>query len=76
LKKYVETDLNSTSAAIIVRKAVEGGKSINQFLIPQELLFNPPISKTYDSQYVFIPKAGNGKWEEVQKWVFEALTFN
>ena len=76
LKKYVETDIDSTSAAIIARKVINGSKSINQFLIPQELLFNPPISKIYDNQYVFIPKAGNGKWVEIQKWVSKVLTFN
>jgi len=76
LKKYVETDMDSTSAAIVARKVANGSKSINQFLIPQELLFNPPISRTYDKQYVFIPKAGNGKWEEINKWFTDVLISN
>lgn len=73
LKKYIETDMDSASAAIIARKVVDGSKSINQYLIPNELLSNPPISKIYDNQYVFIPKAGNGKWEEIQKWFGQIL---
>ena len=76
LKTYVDTDMDSTSISIIARKVANGSKSINQFLIPHELLVNPPISKAYDNQYVFIPKAGNGKWGEIQKWVSKVLTFN
>ncbi|KKQ83981.1 MAG: hypothetical protein UT08_C0025G0002 [Candidatus Woesebacteria bacterium GW2011_GWB1_38_8] len=73
LKTYVDTDMDSTSIAIIARKVANGSKSINQFLIPHELLVNPPISKAYDNQYVFIPKAGNGKWGEIQGWIKEKL---
>lgn len=73
LKKYVETDIDARSVLVIGRKAFEGRGSVKQLLIPEELLFNPPISKTYDFQYIFIPKAGNGKWQEINNWVTTIL---
>jgi LCP family protein required for cell wall assembly len=73
VKKYVETDLNLPSAAILARYALNGYKNLKQFIIPQELLFNPPINSVYDQQYVFIPKAGNGKWQEINTWFSSVL---
>lgn len=66
--KYVETDLNLPTAAILARNTLNGYKNLKQFIIPQELLFNPPINTVYDQQYVFIPKAGNGKWQDINQW--------
>lgn len=68
VQKYVQTDIDTPTAAILARKAVEDRKNINQYLIPDNLLVNPPISKAYDQQYVFIPAAGNGNWSEINKW--------
>lgn len=33
------------------------------------LLINPPISETYLNQWVLIPKAGNGDYIEIQKYI-------
>lgn len=33
------------------------------------LLINPPISDEYEGQWVLIPKAGNGNFSEIQKYV-------
>lgn len=68
MKKYLETDIDLSTASIIARKAFDGRKTVTQMLIPQDLLVNPPISALYDKQYVFIPKAGNGKWMEINNW--------
>lgn len=73
LKKYVETDIDGPTAAILGRKMLQGDKNINQYLIPDNLLINPPINKTYDQQYVFIPNAGNGKWGEINNWFKSVL---
>lgn len=69
----METDTPLDSAAILARRILTAEGKVERHLIPEDLLFNPPISPTYDKQYVFIPKLGNGKWREVQKWVSETL---
>jgi len=67
-KKYIETDIDIPTAGVLARSVFDGSKNITQLLIPEGLLINPPTSKTYDNLYVFIPRAGNGKWEEIQEW--------
>jgi anionic cell wall polymer biosynthesis LytR-Cps2A-Psr (LCP) family protein len=69
----LETDMDATTGAIIARKAFDGRRSITKFLIPDDLLVNPPTSPTYDKQYVFIPKLGNGRWEDVKSWASGVL---
>jgi len=73
VKKYVETDIDLPTAGTLARFVLDGSKNITQFLIPEDLLINPPISKTYDNLYVFVPEAGNGKWEDVHGWFAEVL---
>jgi LCP family protein required for cell wall assembly len=73
IKKYVETDINLPTAGVLARLTLEGSRNIKQLLIPEDLLVKPPTSKTYDNLYVFIPKLGNGKWEEVNKWFTSIL---
>ncbi len=73
LKKYVETDMDSSSMVILGRKIIEGSQNISQYLLPEELLVNPPINKIYDRQYVFVPKAGNGNWTEINEWFASIL---
>lgn len=67
-EKYVETDIDFPTSGILARKILEGVDNISQNTFPEDLLVVPPTSKAYDNLYVFIPKAGNGKWEEVQAW--------
>jgi LCP family protein required for cell wall assembly len=71
--KYVETDLNLPTAAILARNVLNGYNNLKQFIIPQDLLFNPPVNAVYDQQYVFIPKAGNGKWQDINQWFSSVL---
>lgn len=73
LKKYVQTDIDGPTAAILARVGLKAEKSVKQYLVPTDLLVNPQVNKTYDNQYVLIPKAGNGRWEEINKWVFSVL---
>jgi LCP family protein required for cell wall assembly len=72
-KKYIETDIDLPTAGTLLRFAAAGSKNIGQFLIPEDLLVNPPASNAYDNLYVFIPKAGNGKWEAIHSWFQEIL---
>jgi LCP family protein required for cell wall assembly len=69
----VQTDLDYPTAAIIARKAYDSRSSISSFLIPEGMLVNPLISSKYDMQSVLIPKAGSGKWEEINNWVASVL---
>lgn len=73
LKKYVETDISGPTGAILARKILAGDKSINQYLVPGELLITPPVSARYDFQQVFIPKAGSGKWQDINLWFSSVL---
>jgi len=73
VKASIETDITPDSAVVLARKFFDSRNNINSFIIPEGLLINPPISKIYDNQYVFIPKAGNGKWDEIHKWVASIL---
>lgn len=71
MQASTETDLGDSQIAILGRKVFPARNSIKSYVLPQDLLINPPISTTYDKQYVFIPKSGN--WNEVHAWVNELL---
>ncbi len=70
----VETDLDYPTAAIIARRVYDSKDSISSFIIPEDLLVNIQSSRLYDMQSVFIPKAGNGKWQDINSWVNDTLT--
>lgn len=72
-RNLVQTDINGTEGAVLARKVLAARGSVRQLLIPQELLFNPPATKAYDNLYVFIPRLGNGRWSEVNKWFASIL---
>lgn len=71
--RSIETDINMESGAVIARYAYKSISNINKYLIPEDLLVNPPTSVKYDKQYVFVPKVGNGNWKEVNDWVRQIL---
>jgi len=73
LKKYVQTDIDGPTAAVLARNVLRDKADIKQYIIPDNLLFNPPVTKTYDNQYVFIPATGNGHWTQINDWVKEIL---
>ncbi len=76
----IETDLDMEKISILARKVLGNGSQKSE-IIPEEFLVNPPISKTYDNQYVFIPaakssKIGEENWLDLQKWIQEKLNEN
>lgn len=73
VKASVETNLDPTAIGILAKKVLGSRNNINSQTLPTDLLFNPPISSTYDKQYVLIPKLGNGKWGDINKWFSATL---
>ena len=67
----IETDINTNTFFGILGLAYSSKGSLSSYSIPEEYLENPPISKRYDNQYVFVPAKGN--WDEVQKWIEDQL---
>jgi len=66
-KKVIETDMDGAAAAILVRRLLESRDKVEQQVVSEEFLTNPPISPRYDNQYVFIPKSGD--WEPLHSWI-------
>ena len=67
VKDSVQTDLGTNALAILAERALVGRNNIVQTTLPESLLINPPISKTYDLQYVFVPAGGS--WDQVHIWI-------
>ena len=71
----LETDMQETEAAVLAGNFLNSRENISSFVLPEDLLINPPKSSKYDNLYVFIPKdedssADSGpSWSEVQTWV-------
>jgi LCP family protein required for cell wall assembly len=72
-EKYIETDIDFPTAGTLGRYALDNVNNVTQVAFPQELLVVPPTSAIYANLYVFIPKAGNGQWEEIQNWYSSLL---
>jgi LCP family protein required for cell wall assembly len=79
LKKAVEdsseTDINSSTGAILARRFFSVRDTIDSHIMPEDLLERPPYSPMYDNLYVFIPKVEDPddvterSWSEVHTWV-------
>lgn len=69
--KYVETDIDFPTAGVIARGVLENINNVSQMKFPEDLIMVPKTSAIYDNLYVFIPKVGNGNWEDIQKWFTE-----
>jgi len=67
VRESVQTDLGNNALAILAGRILMGRNNIVQTTLPEELLVNPPISPTYDNQYVFVPQ--NGNWDKVHEWI-------
>lgn len=67
MKKSIETDIDGPTAAILVRRILESRDSVEQHVVSEEFLTNPPISPRYDNQYVFLPKGGD--WKPLHDWI-------
>ena len=77
-KEAVETDLDSSSGAVLARKVLETNGNSTSFVLPEEFLENPTPSEKYDEQSVFIPRRGTspgGKfdWTEIRHWAEDIL---
>jgi LCP family protein required for cell wall assembly len=70
--KYVETDIDTEAGAILARYTYDARDNVTSYVLPEDLLVNPPISPEYDNLYVFIPKGDS--WDEVHTWVKCILT--
>jgi LCP family protein required for cell wall assembly len=71
----LETDIGEAEGAVLARNFLNSRANVTSFILPEEMLVNPPKSVKYDNLYVFIPKdedpsTGSGpSWSEIQKWV-------
>ena len=63
----LETDIDSGALKVIAKGLFMGRKNISSYVLGDQFLLHPPISRKYDNQYVFIPKTGN--WDEIQTWL-------
>jgi hypothetical protein len=73
VKNSITSDISMKAVGILVRAALSSRKNIKSSVLPEELLSTPPVNATYDYQAVLVPKAGNGKWGDIQKWVIGVL---
>lgn len=69
--KYSETDIDAEAGVILARRLLQARDNVSSFVLPEDLLVNPPILPIYDNLYVFVPKGDS--WEEVYSWVEEIL---
>jgi len=67
MKNSIETDIDGATGAILVRRILESRDSVEQHVLSEEFLTNPPVSPRYDNQYVFLPKGGD--WEPLHDWI-------
>src|SRR3990170_3393651 len=63
----IETDIASPAAAIIARRLLQSRDNVFSYVLPDDLLVNPPKSPKYDNLYVFIPKETD--WGKVHEWM-------
>lgn len=68
VKSSVKIDFDEKTASLIARKMFDSRNNIVSLVIPEDLLIVPKNKVPYQNQYVFIPKLGNGKWSDLQKW--------
>ena len=71
----LETDIEESEGAVLTRGFLNSKDNVFSFVLPEELLVNPPKSSKYDNLYVFIPKAEDSStdseqsWSEIHGWV-------
>ncbi len=67
----LETDITPEKAPIIARWVVDARNNVVTHAIPEQFLYNPPLSALYDNQFVFVSKKGD--WSDLQNWVKQNL---
>lgn len=70
-RNSIETDIESSTSAILLRRLVQARETISSFVIGEDFLVNPPLLPRYDYLYVFIPKEED--WGKVHQWVKQTL---
>lgn len=63
----IETDISETTQLVLARKLISARGLVESHPIPEDILINPPISRTYDFLYVFVP--AEGSWDKLHMWV-------
>ena len=71
--EIVDTDLSEDALAILARKLYDSRNLRQSYVLDEQFLENPPISREYDNLYVFIPKSNEGDWREVHTWLKDIL---
>jgi polyisoprenyl-teichoic acid--peptidoglycan teichoic acid transferase len=66
-RNNIETDIDDAAAAVLARRFIQSRDNMASFVLPEDMLDNPPYLPKYDNLYVFIPKGES--WKEVQEWV-------
>lgn len=69
-----ETDIDPSAASILTRFFINTKDNSHSYVLPMDLLVNPPKSDTYDNLYVFIPK--DKDWKEIHTWINCSLEGN
>ncbi|KKR14109.1 hypothetical protein A2865_03815 [Candidatus Woesebacteria bacterium RIFCSPHIGHO2_01_FULL_39_17] len=67
LLESTQTDITPSATAILTRRSIQARDNVYSFILPEDLLLNPPKSPRYDNLYVFVPKDDN--WDKVHKWI-------
>lgn len=63
----IETDISEAAQPVLARKLISARGSVESHAVPENILVNPPVSRTYDFLYVFVP--AEGSWDELHMWV-------
>jgi LCP family protein required for cell wall assembly len=67
----IETDMDDQAGAVLARVAFDARDNVQSFVLGEDLLYRPPISRLYQNQYVFVPKSGD--WKEIHSWIQSIL---
>lgn len=74
----IETDLDTSSGAVLARKVFQSQANSKSLLLPEEFLESPADAEKYDGQFVFLPRRGtlpDGKydWSDIREWAKNIL---
>lgn len=72
-RRSTVTDLNEKQIAILARRVLQSQGNTKSFVLPEELLFNPPLEEKYNYLYVFVPANDERDWSDVHGWVWDIL---
>lgn len=67
VRSSIETDMNISELTVLSRLMYNAKDNIDSYVLPEELLINPPKLVKYDFLYVFVPR--NETWTEIHNWI-------